>query len=206
MRRRNNSGERPVTSSPSDPDRAGIGDDQTVDHPQRRRLAAARGAEQHAKLARRHRRATDRIDDRAAVIALGDVVELDHRGVAPPQQQAETMLQHEIGGERQTRSPARRRAARDRARIGRAPRTRRCRARRRRSAPRPPRARSSARSTMRSPASNTGSANGNSTRQKICRGGQPHRLGPRRSPPDRRRRARSRCCARSAAARRAPAR
>src|SRR5437763_203172 len=61
-----------------DADRAGVERHQPVDHPQGRRLAAARGAEQHAEGAFRHRQ-REIIDDPPALIFLDDMIELDHR-------------------------------------------------------------------------------------------------------------------------------
>ena len=60
-------------------------------------LPQPEGTEQHAKLARRHSE-RQRIDDRTAVIALGDVVEFDHP--ASRRLSEAGPVQHEIGGER----------------------------------------------------------------------------------------------------------
>ena len=59
-------------------DRAAGRLDQAVDHPQRRRLAAAGAAEQHGDLAARHLHREVADGDRPVRVALGDVVERDH--------------------------------------------------------------------------------------------------------------------------------
>src|SRR6516164_6743224 len=150
----------------ADSDRSGINRDQPVDHSEGRRLAATGGAEQYAeRLGIDGQRQT--VDDAAIAVGFGDLVELDH-----------------VAGRR--RSTAERvcrikSAASARKIAGNAPSRTRSTAYwpspSKTKVPSPPAPISAATTaspiactvTMRSPASSTGRASGNSTCQKICR-------------------------------------
>src|SRR5713101_7193584 len=150
----------------ADPDRSGIDRDQPVDHPERRRLAAAGGAKQHAERADvdRHRQI---VDDPAVAVGFSNLVDLDHRR-RPRRSTAERVCK--------TKS-----AASARKIAGKAPSRTRSTAywpspsnTKVPSPPAPIKAATTASPiactvTMRSPASNTGRASGSSTCRKICR-------------------------------------
>src|SRR6516162_7546693 len=150
----------------ADPDRSRIGGDQPVDHSERRRFAAAGGAEQHAELS-----GTDgqrqAVDDPAVAIGLGDLIDFDH-GVPLRRSRAASACRmksavsaRKIAG----KAPSRTRSTAywpspSKTKVP--------------SPPAPIRAATTASPiactvTIRNPASNTGSASGSSTWRKICR-------------------------------------
>src|SRR6516162_7822024 len=154
----------------ADPDRSRIGWDQPVDHSEGRRFAATRRAEQHTELAGAEGQ-RQAVDDPPLAIGFADLVDLDHAA-----------WYRRSTAERVCRIKS---AASARKIAGKAPSNTRSTAYwpspSKTKVPSPPAPINAATTaspiactvTMRSPASNTGKARGNSTCRKICRGVSP---------------------------------